>query len=203
MSTRRSQIPTFLGFGSLARKAISRYSFYHFHPLHRHFDIGQVTVAESLPLRIAGSRTRTGNLWTLEFALFTLALVADVVRRMLKTWVALGNFSRVLLNLIKRLIYVKFKDFSSLPMFTQLAFIFSLYFTNYGWFTPYLLFPCLICLVSVMMCIFNWEEFIYGTFVDCIGLWNSNCCSLYFRISVHNVLSATCTECHTKYLTII
>ena len=29
---------------------------------------------------------------------------------------------------------------------------------------------CLICLVSVMIYIFNWEEVIYETFEDCIGL---------------------------------
>ena len=32
---------------------------------------------------------------------------------------------------------------------------------------------CLICLASVMICIFNCEEFIYGTFEDCVGLCNS------------------------------
>ena len=36
---------------------------YHFQPLHRHLDISQVITAESSPLHIAGSRTRTGNLW--------------------------------------------------------------------------------------------------------------------------------------------
>ena len=35
---------------------------YHFHPLHRHLDISRVITAESSPLHIAGSRTRTGNL---------------------------------------------------------------------------------------------------------------------------------------------
>ena len=38
---------------------------------------------------------------SLELAIYTIALVAAVVRRMLKTRVALGNISRVLLNLIK------------------------------------------------------------------------------------------------------
>ena len=37
----------------------------------------------------------------LEFTLSALALVAAVVRRMLKTRVTLGNISRVLLNLTK------------------------------------------------------------------------------------------------------
>ena len=36
---------------------------YHFHPLHRHLHISWVITAESLPLHIASSRTRTGNLW--------------------------------------------------------------------------------------------------------------------------------------------
>ena len=35
---------------------------YHFHPLHRHLDISRAITAESSPLHIAGSRTRTGNL---------------------------------------------------------------------------------------------------------------------------------------------
>ena len=73
---------------------------------------------------------------SLEFTLSTLALVAAVVRRMLKTRVTLGNISRVLLNLTKRLIFAMFKDSSSLPMFTKLTVIFSLQFTNYGCFSP-------------------------------------------------------------------
>ena len=36
---------------------------YHFHPLHRHLDISRAITAGSSPLRIAGSRTWTGNLW--------------------------------------------------------------------------------------------------------------------------------------------
>ena len=36
---------------------------YHFHLLHRHSDISRVVTAESSHLRIASSRTRTGNLW--------------------------------------------------------------------------------------------------------------------------------------------
>ena len=36
---------------------------YHFHPLHGHLDISRAITAESSPLHIAGSRTRTGNLW--------------------------------------------------------------------------------------------------------------------------------------------
>ena len=40
-----------------------RYLFFHFHPLHRHLDISRAITAEGSPLHIAGSRTRTGNLW--------------------------------------------------------------------------------------------------------------------------------------------
>ena len=47
----------------------------------------------------------------------------------------------------------------------------------------YLFMIYLICLVSVMICIFNGEKFIYGTFEDCVGLCNSPYCSSYFRIS--------------------
>ena len=35
-------------------------SLYHFHPLHRRLDISRAIAAESSPLHIAGSRTRTG-----------------------------------------------------------------------------------------------------------------------------------------------
>ena len=63
---------------------------------------------------------------SLESAFSALALVAAVARRMLITWVTLGNISRVLLNLFKRLIFVIFKDSSPLSMFPQLTFIFSL-----------------------------------------------------------------------------
>ena len=97
-------------------------------PAYRHLDINWVIAAEILSLRIAGSWNRWWNLWThsLEFTLSTLELVAAVVRKMLKTRVTLGNISRVLLNLTKRLIFAMFKDSSFNPMFTQLTFIFSL-----------------------------------------------------------------------------
>ena len=36
---------------------------YHFHLLHRHLDISREITAESSPLHIASSRTRTGNFW--------------------------------------------------------------------------------------------------------------------------------------------
>ena len=47
---------------------------------------------------------------SLEFTLSTFALVAAVVRRMLKTLVKLGNNFLALLNLVKILIFVMFKD---------------------------------------------------------------------------------------------
>ena len=43
-------------------EAISLTPFYHFHPLQRHLDISRAITAESSPLHIASSRTRTGNL---------------------------------------------------------------------------------------------------------------------------------------------
>ena len=60
----------------------------------------------------------------LKFVLSTFALIDDVVRSMLKTQVTLRNISLVLLNLIKRFLFVLFKLLH--PMFTQLTFIFSL-----------------------------------------------------------------------------
>ena len=44
-------------------EGISLTPHYHFHPLHRHLDISQAITAESSPMHIASSRTRTGNLW--------------------------------------------------------------------------------------------------------------------------------------------
>ena len=44
-------------------EGISLTPHYHFHPLHRHLDISRAITAESSPLRIASSRTQTGNLW--------------------------------------------------------------------------------------------------------------------------------------------
>ena len=45
------------------KEAISLSPLYHFHPLYRHLDISRAVIAESSPLHIASSRTRTGNLW--------------------------------------------------------------------------------------------------------------------------------------------
>ena len=44
-------------------EGISLSPHYHFHPFHRHLDISRAIAAGSLPLYIASSRTRTGNLW--------------------------------------------------------------------------------------------------------------------------------------------
>ena len=54
-----SQITELQGKG----EGISWTPHYHFQPFHRHLDIGRVITAESLPLHIASSWTRTGNLW--------------------------------------------------------------------------------------------------------------------------------------------
>ena len=97
-------------------------------PLHRPLDISWVIAAESSPLCIADSRNQTWNT--------ILALVAGVVRRMLKTWVTLGNISCFLSNLTKRLIFAIFKQSYFLPMFTQLTVIFYLSFINYSCFLP-------------------------------------------------------------------
>ena len=103
-------------------EAISLYPFSQLHPLHRHLDISWVIAAESSPLRIVHSRNRAGNRTrSLGFTLSRFALVAAVVTR-----VTLGNISRVLLNLIKILIFAMIEDSSSLPMFMQLTFILSL-----------------------------------------------------------------------------
>ena len=44
-------------------ETISLHLFYHFNPLYRHLDISWVIAAESSPLRMAGSRNQTWNLW--------------------------------------------------------------------------------------------------------------------------------------------
>ena len=104
------------------------------------------------------------------------------------------------------LIFAMFKDSSSLPMLTQLTVIFCLQFTNYGSFSPKLLFPCFICLVTVMICIFSGEvEFFYGTFVDCIGLFNSHYRSILFQnlyqavpLSLWQFPKSVCAPFHHK-----
>ena len=94
---------------------------------------------------------RIFGLHSFEFTLSTFALVAAVVRRMLKTQATPRNISRALSNLTNRLIFKMFKDSSSLPMFTELTVILSLQFTSYCCFSPQFLFPYLICLVIFMI----------------------------------------------------
>ena len=45
------------------REGIYLTPLYYFHSLHRHLDISRTITADSSPLHIASSRTRTGNLW--------------------------------------------------------------------------------------------------------------------------------------------
>ena len=40
-------------------------SFYYYYPLPRHLDINRAITAESSPVHIANSQTRTGNRWFL------------------------------------------------------------------------------------------------------------------------------------------
>ena len=89
----------------------------------------------------------------LKFALSTLALIADVIRSMLKTRLTLGNICLVLLNLVKRFIFVMFKllhphniytvnidIFSLVRQLPLLALTFAAFHTR---------------LVGVLICIFN------------------------------------------------
>ena len=95
---------------------------------------------------------------SLEFRLSTFAMVAAVVRRMLKTRKTLRNIPPVLLNRIKKLIFVMFKDYYFLPMFTQLTFIFI--FSSPIMAATRLNFCSLALSVWLVICIFNGEEFI-------------------------------------------
>ena len=91
--------------------------------------------------------TRIFGLHSFEFTLSTFALVAAVVRRMLKTQVTPGNISRALSNLTNRLIFTMFKDSSSLPMFTELTVILSLQFTSQSPLMPKMIADT-VCLIS-------------------------------------------------------
>ena len=57
---------------------------YHFHPLHGHLDISRAITAESSPLHIAGSRTRTGlpanHQARLSWVMFLLKSLQFIVR---------------------------------------------------------------------------------------------------------------------------
>ena len=82
---------------------------------------------------------------------------------MLKTRLTLENIPRILLNLIKRLIFLMYKDSSPPNVHAVNIHIFLLVY-QLRLLLALTLFPRLICLVSVMLCNFNCEEFIYGTF---------------------------------------
>ena len=53
--------------------------YYHFHPLHRHLDISRAITAQSSPLHIASSRTRTGNLWFPITSRWPLSYAIDLI----------------------------------------------------------------------------------------------------------------------------
>ena len=54
----------YIGFLSQGKgESISLTPHYYFHPLHRHLNIHREITAESSPLHIGRSQTRTGNLW--------------------------------------------------------------------------------------------------------------------------------------------
>ena len=59
---------------------------YHFHPLHRHLDISRAITAESLPLHIARSRTRTGKFWFPSASRWSLSYGPNVYWNCLLTW---------------------------------------------------------------------------------------------------------------------
>ena len=95
--------------------------------------------------------------WSWFTAQFLLFDIKDIKR---------GNWERQIARDGKLNIYLK-NNFNLLVMkVTQLNF---------------LKFTCLICLVSVLICISNCEDFICRTFEDCIGLCDTHYCCSYFR----------------------
>ena len=98
----------------VVQKPVSRCPFHYFHPLTDTQTLAglQLHRAHHCPQLVAEIEHGTLDTRFLEFCLSTLALVAAVVRRMLKTRVTLGNISCVLLNLFKRLIFAMFKESS-------------------------------------------------------------------------------------------
>ena len=117
-------------------ETISLYPSYHFHSLHRHLDTSCVIPAESLhnwqpdlnrETLFYQRKSLTFKLYALfRIHTFYTCSMAAIERKMLKTRVTLGNISRVLLNLIKKLTFEMFKDSHTLQMFTQLTLIFCL-----------------------------------------------------------------------------
>ena len=77
---------------------------------------------------------------------------------MFKTLVTLQNLS-CFIKSNKKIDVRNIQRLLTLPMLKHLTSIFCLLFTNCGCFSPSIVFPCVICLVSVMICIFNCEEF--------------------------------------------
>ena len=82
----------------------SLYPFYYFHGLHRHLDIRWVIAAESSPLRIAGSRNRTWNLWYTLFRIhsFYTCTGSSCCQENAQNSGNTRKYSCVLLNLTKR-----------------------------------------------------------------------------------------------------
>ena len=152
-------------------EAISLYPFYHFHLLQRYLAGLLLQRSHLYALLAVGIKFGTFGTCSLEFTLSTLTLVAAVVTRILKTRVTLGNVSCVLLNLTKRFHVPPNTHAVNSHIFSlvyQLQLLLALTFIL-----------CLICLLSVVICIFSWEELIYWTFEDCIGLFNSHYCSFF------------------------
>ena len=72
--------------------------FYHFQPLHRYLDISRVITAESSPLHIASSRTRTKNLWfpSNERELWKLVLQSSSEELLIRLFLLFFSFSFLL-----------------------------------------------------------------------------------------------------------
>ena len=128
------------------REAISLYPFYHFHLLHRHLKISWVIAAESSPLRIAGSWNRTGNFWFMLFRIHSFCTCngSCCCQENAENSGKTGKYFLCLLICnVQRLLLTP-------NVHAVNIYIFSLVHQK-------LLFPCLICLVSVIIFIFNWD----------------------------------------------
>ena len=92
---------------------------YHFCPLHRHLDISRAITADSSPLHIASSRTRTANLWFPSASRKPLSYVPKVVRPRFFENVCISNtsvFHHLSLSLSLSLSY---SSSSSIRMFSR------------------------------------------------------------------------------------
>ena len=74
-----------------------------FHLLHRHLDISRLITAESLPLHIASSQTRTGNLWFLRASRQPLSYAASSPF-LLRTYNIAQQVSEMILPIVAGLI---------------------------------------------------------------------------------------------------